>query len=112
MPAEGKERFGTGRAPGGMGNVDFCSLLLRPAGGRQGLALAGGYRSVGEEKNVTKTQRELMTFVRVYVCLEPASLLPEQAEPRANPIRIRHVRSQSSPTIPARIKNTFIGFSL
>lgn len=72
------------------------SFSVPGAGGRQGLTLAGGYRSVGGKK-----QQELMTFVRVCVCLEPASPLPEQAERRANPIRIRHVCPQSSPTIAA-----------
>lgn len=72
------------------------SFSVPGAGGRQGLTLAGGYRSVGGKK-----QQELMTFVRVCVCLEPASPLPVQAERRANPIRIRDVCPQSSPTIAA-----------
>lgn len=111
LSAEGEERFGTGRdprcsggrAPGGMECADFC--FLRP-GSRRAAGTGPGWRLQKRWRKKQK-QQELMTLR-----LKPASPFPEQAESRANPIRIHHVRPQSSPAIPARRKKIHLLGSL
>lgn len=73
MPgAAPQQRYTGGKALGltGVREFLFSPSPYREDEGQQGLPLSGGYRSVGGKK-ITN----LMTFVRVCVCPEPASPL-------------------------------------